>query len=93
MWRKLSTFTVPSQGLRACPDSFLFFNAVARLHGDFVALLEVLGLMPAFSRCSVKIIASEDVFLIYLWNKVNSVSYFLAILIHFLCHILDSAYE
>ena len=79
MYEKLSTFTVTSQGLRACPDSSLFFIAIAWLRGDFLALLEVLGLMPAFSRCSVKISASVDVFLIYLRNKLNSISYFLAI--------------
>ena len=63
-------FTIPSQRLRACPDSFLyffFFFCLMQLR-DFLTVLQVLGLLPAFSRCSVRIIPHVDVFLMYLWG-------------------------
>ena len=48
---------------------FLFFFCPAQLRGEFLAVLEVGGLLPAFSRCSVGVVPHVDVFLMYLWGE------------------------
>ena len=68
----LSAFTTPSQGYRSCLDSFLFssfFFCLMQLCGDFLALLEVWGLLSVFSRCSIRAVPHVDVFLMYLWGE------------------------
>ena len=71
------------------PFSLPFFLCPVQLYGDFsFALLEVWGLLPVdiqwgysvkiFSRYSVRLVS--HIFLIYLWEKVNSTSYSSAIL-------------
>ena len=35
---------------------------------DFLAFLEVCGLLPVFSRSSAGVVPHVDVFLIYLWG-------------------------
>ena len=91
----LFSFTVPSQipprGPDLSPDSFLssFFPlSCPVIWRFFFALLEVWGLLPVdiqwgysvkiFSRYSVRIVS--HVFLMYLWEKVNSTSCSSAIL-------------
>ena len=63
---------------------FSFFFCPTQLCGNFLALLEVWGLLPAFSRCSVRVFPHVDVFLIYLWGDELHVL--------LLCH-LDHIYE
>ena len=41
---------------------FSFFICPTQLCGDFLAFLEVWGLLPAFSKCSVRIVPHVDVF-------------------------------
>ena len=54
--------------------SLLFFFCHTWFHGDFLALSEVWGLLPVFSRCFTRIVPHIDVFLIYLWQEVSSTS-------------------
>lgn len=91
----LFSFTVPSQipprGPGPSPDSFslfLFSFVLSSYMEIFFALLEVWGLLPVdiqwgysvkiLSRYSVRIVS--HVFLMYLWEKVNSTSCSSAIL-------------
>ena len=61
---------LPPRGAGPFPIPFcLFFFCPAQLHGDFLALLEVWSLPPAFSRRSVRVIPHVDVFLMYLWGE------------------------
>ena len=65
----LPEIQVPSQFL--CLFFFPFFFCPTQLCGDFLAFLEVWGLLPAFSRRSVAVDAHPpvDVFLMYLWGR------------------------
>ena len=67
-----SSFSVPSQGCRSHPYSFVsvfsFFFCPTQVCGEFLAFGEVWGLLPAFSRCSVGVVPHVDVFLMYLWG-------------------------
>ena len=47
---------------------FFFFLLPYPGNGEFLAFWEVWGLLPAFSRCSVVVVAHVDVFLMYLWG-------------------------
>ena len=52
---------------------FPFFSFVLPGYMEiFLGFSEVWGLMPAFSRYSVRIIPQVDVFLMYLWKEVRS---------------------
>ena len=53
---------------QVCPNSFvsLFFVYPTQLLGDCLAFWEVWGLLPAFSRCSVRVVPHVEVFLMYL---------------------------
>ena len=82
MCRNLSSFTAPSQGgglvliaFSLSLSSFSLTFCPTQLHGDLLAFLEVCGLLPAFSRCPMKIVPHVDVFLMYWIEKVCSVSY------------------
>ena len=57
----------------------MFFHT--QLHGDFLGLSVVWGLLPVFSRYSVRVVLHIDVFLIYFWEKVSFMCYYSAILI------------
>ena len=72
----LSSFIAPSQRARSYPGSslslslsFSFFFYPTQLCEDFLALLEIWSLLPAFSRCSVRVVPHVDVFLMYLWGE------------------------
>ena len=55
---------------------FIYFSVFpTQLLGGFHVLFNVQGLQPAFSRCSVQITQPMDVFLMYLWEDVSSISY------------------
>ena len=58
----------------------LFLISRTQLHGDFLALSVVWSFLPALSRYSVRIIPCVDVFLMYLWKKLDFISYYSAIL-------------
>ena len=47
---------------------FPFFFCLTQVGGEFLAFWEGLGLLPAFSRCSVGVVPHVDVFLMYLWG-------------------------
>ena len=75
----LSSPSPPSQGRRSCPTStFLFFlfslSSCPVTLGPFLVLLGVQVLLLAFSRCSVRTVPFVEVFLMYLWVEVNSMS-------------------
>ena len=58
----------------------LLFDILPSYAGIFIVLSGVQGLLLVFSRCSVRIVASIDVFLMHLWREINSTSsYFSAI--------------
>ena len=57
---------VPSLFFCLC---FLFLLYLTQVCGDFLAVWEVWGLLPAFNRYSVGIVPHVDVFLIYLWRR------------------------
>ena len=73
----LSQLPPRSAGLILIPFSFfsLFFSfCFAQLHGGFLPFLNVWGLLPAFSRCSVRIVLHVGFcffFLMYFWEKVS----------------------
>ena len=56
---------VPS--LFFCLCCFFFF-CPTQVCGEFLAFWEVWGLLPAFSRCSVRVVPHVDVLLMYLWG-------------------------
>ena len=47
---------------------FFFFFCPTQVREDFLAFLEVCGLLLGFSRCSVRVVPHVDVFLMYLWG-------------------------
>ena len=66
-----SSFTAASPECWSCPYSFFsfsrllshsFFFCSIQLCGGFLLFLEIWGLLPAFSRCSVRIIVHVDFF-------------------------------
>ena len=61
--------------------SLSFFFHPNWLCGGFLALSEVWGLLPVFSRCSMQTVWHIGVFWTYLWEEVSSMSYSSAILI------------
>ena len=67
-----SSFTAPSHWCRSCPCSFVsvfsFFFCPTQVRGEFLAFWEVLGLLPAFSRCPIGAVPRVGVFLMYLWG-------------------------
>ena len=72
VFENLSAFTTPSQGYRSCLDSFLFssfFFCPVQLCWDYLALLEVWGLLSVFSRCSERVVPHVYIFLMYLWGE------------------------
>ena len=90
----LSSFTATSQDCWPCPDSFffffsplplfslLFYPVIWRVFFFPLLFLEVCCLLPAFSRCSVRIVP-HVIFLggMWLWEMVCSPSYAFTILI------------
>ena len=54
--------------------SFLFFFCPAWLCGGYLGLPEVWGLLPVFSRCSVRVVPPVDVFLITCGEEVSATS-------------------
>ena len=67
-----SSFTAPSQKCWSCLYSFVsvssFFFCPTQVPWGFLAFGEVWGLLPAFNRCSVRVVPHVDVFLMYLWG-------------------------
>ena len=47
---------------------FIFIFCPTSFWGDWLAFLEVWGLLPAFRRCSVWVVSCAHVFLIHLWG-------------------------
>ena len=86
--RNISSFTTSSQGAGPVPDSvltffFSLFFCPTWLNGDFLVLPKVWGLLPGFSRDSVRIVIHVDTFLMYLWEELSFMScYSATILIH-----------
>ena len=81
--RNLSSPSPLHQGCWSLPISyFLFFLSfiLPSCVGIFFVLLGVWGLLLVFSRCSVRIVPFVDVFLMYLWGEVNSISSYSSIL-------------
>ena len=71
-------------GLQSCPSSsiFFFFPFILPGYEEIVLVLwGVWGLLLVFSRCSVRIVPFVDVFLMYLWEEVRSMSFYSSILI------------
>ena len=60
---------------------FSFLFCPTQVRGEFLAFWEVWGLLPAFSRCSVGVVPHVDVFLMYLWEEVSSMSFYSTVLI------------
>lgn len=81
-WENLSPLTASSQGHRFHPDSYSssFSFGPTWLSGDLTALF-VWALLQAFNRNSVKTVPHVDMFLMYLWKEVSSMSLYSAILI------------
>ena len=67
VYRNLSS----SQRHRSCHDSLLslFFILFYSVSWDFCGPLEMWGLLPALSGCSVRVFPYVDVFLLYLGRK------------------------
>lgn len=62
-YRNLSSLTALSQGHSFWPNSFFFLMFFhTQLHGDFLGFSVVWGLLPVFSRYSVRIVLHIDVF-------------------------------
>ena len=65
-----SSFTAPSQRGRSPPYSFgsafYFFFCPTQVYAECLSFWEIWGLLPAFSRCSVRVVPHVDVFLMYL---------------------------
>ena len=71
VYGKFSSFTAPSPWCRSVPILCLcFFFFILPYPGMWgvSCLLGGLGLLPAFSRCSVGVVPHVDVFLICLWG-------------------------
>ena len=79
--REPFSFTAPSQGHRSHPDSFSSPFFLPSYAVTFLAALIVWYLPPAFSRYSVRTVPHVDVFLMYFWEEVSSMSFYSAILI------------
>ena len=56
------------------PPSPFLFPILPSYAGIFIVLSGVQGLLLVFSRCSVRIVASIDVFLMHPWREMNSTS-------------------
>ena len=87
----LSSFTAPSHWGRSCPYSFVsvfsFFFCPTQVRGEFLAFWEVLGLLPAFSWCSVGVVPHVVVFpMLFVGRKVISMSYSSSFLKLLLCN-------
>lgn len=65
------------------PDSFFFFFFPFILPGYLVVFIVALITwdLPVFNRCTLRIIPYVDLFLMYLWEKVISMSFLYAIFI------------
>ena len=78
LWRgflvcgNLSSFTAHSHWCRSRPYSFVsvfsLFFCPTQVHEEFLAFGEGWVLLPAFSRCSIRVVPHIDVFLMYLWG-------------------------
>ena len=79
-WGNLSSFTAPFQECRSCPSSFFFSFILPGYMMIFLAILFVRDL-PAFNRYCVRIVPHVDVFLMYLWEEMSSMSFYSTILI------------
>ena len=70
---------LPCTGVRV-PSCFLsssfslLFSVLPSYAGIFIVLSVVQGLLLVFSPCSVRIVASVDVFLMHPWREMNSTS-------------------
>ena len=53
---------------------FFLFSVIPSYAGIFIVLSSVQGLLLVFSWCSVRIVASIDIFLIHPWREMHSVS-------------------
>ena len=79
-FRKLSSASSPlPQGAGPIPLPLLlllpsFFSILPSYAGMFIVLSGVQGLLLVFRRCSVRIVASIDVFLMHPWREMNSTS-------------------
>ena len=72
-------FQLPHPGVQApscflSSSSSLLFFILASYAGIFIVISGVQGLLLVFSQCSVRIVASIIVFLMYLWRDMNSMS-------------------
>ena len=77
MWEPLCCFSSPTgeQVLsHFLSSSFSLSFILPGYAGIFIVLSGVQGLLLAFSQCSVRIVASVDVFLMHLWREMNSMS-------------------
>ena len=75
----LLCFSSPAPACRFCPTSSpppspFFFSVLPSYAGIFIVLPNVQGLLLVFSQCSVRIVASIDVFLMHQWREMNSTS-------------------
>ena len=65
--------------------SLSLFSFILSCHLEILlALSEVWGLLPTFSKYSVRIVTHRDVFLMYLWEEMSSTSFYSCVSICFM---------